>query len=367
MMLANLRARIHLPVLLLVVIALLGALWAALIRIGWQLPLTSIAGQHGAVMVSGFFGTLICLERAVALRRPVIYLIPLLSGLSALLLLLGLPPVIGQGGIVLAAFGLVLVSIYIYRIRSAIEIAALGLAAVMWFVGNLLWLLGHSIVYMVPWWAGFLIITIAAERLELSRVMMLTQRNRLLFKIALGLFSIGLLGSLINFDLGVRLSGVGLIALGAWLVRFDVARRTVRQKGLTRYIAACLLIGYGWLLIGGALWIVFGGTALAGFNHDALLHALFLGFVFSMIFGHAPIIIPAVVPVDFTYRSIFYVHLALLQLSLVVRVTADLIANQPLRMWAGLFNVIAILLFLSVMIRSAHRRPIKNAAAQPAV
>ena len=206
-MLTHLHSRIHLPIMLLVVIALLGALWAALIRIGWQLPLTSIAGQHGAVMVSGFFGTLICLERAVALRKPVIYLTPLLSGASALLLLLGLPPIIGQSGIVLAALGLVLVSIYIYRIRPAIEIAALGFAAGMWFIGNLLWLVGQSIVYAVPWWAGFLIVTIAGERLELSRVMILAQRSRTLFKIAIGLFSIGLLISLLNFDVGLRIGG----------------------------------------------------------------------------------------------------------------------------------------------------------------
>ncbi len=354
----QLKSRLHLPIILLVLISLIGALWAALIRIGWSLPLDSIAAQHGAVMVSGFFGTLISLERAVALRKRVLYFIPLLTGLSALLLLIGLPPIIGQGGLVLAACGLILVSIYIYRIRSAIEIATLGVGAIMWFGGNLLWFVSHSIVYAVPWWIGFLIMTIAGERLELSRVMKLTARTKLLFKLAIGLFSIGLLVSLFNFDIGLRISGLGLMALGAWLLRFDVVRRTIKQSGLTRYIAVCLSIGYVWLLIGGALWIIYGGTSLAGFVHDSMLHALLLGFVFSMIFGHAPIIIPAVVPVDFTYRSIFYAHLVLLQTSLVVRIGADLLMNQPVRMWAGLINVIAVLLFLGLMIRSIRRRPV---------
>jgi hypothetical protein len=180
--------------------------------------------------------------------------------------------------------------------------------------------------------------------------------SRTIFRISIGLFTIGLMTSLLNFDLGLRVSGIGLIMIGLWLVRFDVARITIRQTGLTRYIAACLLPGYVWLVIGGGLWIIFGGTSTIGFQYDAMLHSLFLGFVFSMIFGHAPIIVPAVMPVDVTYRSLFYIHLVLLQLSLVVRVAADLFAAQPVRMWAGLFNVIAVLLFLGMMIRSIHRR-----------
>jgi uncharacterized membrane protein YGL010W len=88
-----------------------------------------------------------------------------------------------------------------------------------------------------------------------------------------------------------------------------------------------------------------------------MLHAIFLGFVFSMIFGHAPIILPALMPVDITYRSIFYAPLLLMQGALVVRVIADLTLNLTLRQWAGLFNVLAILLFIGVMLFSARRKP----------
>jgi hypothetical protein len=88
-----------------------------------------------------------------------------------------------------------------------------------------------------------------------------------------------------------------------------------------------------------------------------MLHSLFLGFVFSMIFGHAPIIISSVIDVDVTYRPLLYAHLALLHVSLVVRIAGDLAGNVSLRMWGGLFNVVAVLLFLGVMARSARRRP----------
>jgi hypothetical protein len=354
----KLRDRIHLPIIVLVVIVLLGGLWAALIRIGWRLPnIAPNAGYHGALMVSGFLGTLVSLERATVLQRKWAYAGPLLAGLGALTLLIGLPSEIGRAALVLSAAILCVVFVLFLRIRSTVDIVTMSLGAGMWLTGNALWLFGQPIYQAVPWWAGFLILTIAGERLELSRVLMHRPISKTIFRISIGLFTIGLITSLLNFDLGLRLSGVGLIALGLWLIRFDVARITIRQTGLTRYIAACLLPGYAWLAIGGGLWIIFGGTSTAGFQYDAMLHTLFLGFVFSMIFGHAPIIIPSVMPVDFTYRSIFYFHLILLQSSLTIRIIADLFAAQPIRMWAGLINVIAVLLFLGLMIRSVHSRP----------
>ena len=57
-----------------VVLALLAALWAGLLRLGWRLPplQPQLAGAHGPLMVVGFLGTLIALERAVALRKAVV-------------------------------------------------------------------------------------------------------------------------------------------------------------------------------------------------------------------------------------------------------------------------------------------------------
>jgi hypothetical protein len=82
---------------------------------------------------------------------------------------------------------------------------------------------------------------------------------RALFVAVVGLALGGLLLSLAAFDAGVRIAGAGLVGLGLWLLRFDIARRTIRQKGLTRFIAACLLPGYVWLLISGVFWLAYGG------------------------------------------------------------------------------------------------------------
>lgn len=49
------------------------------------------------------------------------------------------------------------------------------------------------------------------------------------------------------------------------------------------------------------------------------------------------------------FRSAFYSHLALLHLSLALRVVGDLAAWWPGRLCGGLLNVVAVLLFLGNM------------------
>ncbi len=184
---------LRIPIIACVILALLAALWAALLRVGWHLPpLTdSLAAQHGALMISGFLGTLVSLERAVALHKKWAYAAPLLAGLGGLALILNLPPIIGHGLITLGSIGLVLIFAFFYRVHSTTDVITMTLGSGMWLIGNLLWLLGPSIVYAVPWWAGFLILTIAGERIELSRVLTLKPRSRTIFQITVAVFAIG--------------------------------------------------------------------------------------------------------------------------------------------------------------------------------
>ena len=341
--------------MILAALALLAGLWAGLVRLGWQLPALSLRlpAQHGPLMVSGFLGTLISLERAVALSqnqggRRLYYWAPLLAGLGAVALFVVLPTAVPRGLGTLGAVGLVLIFVVIYRLQPTTDHAVMGVGALLWLVGNGLWLAGWPLFRVVPWWAGFLILTIAGERLELARVLLLKEKTRATFFVVTAVFLAGLLLSLVFLDAGLRLAGIGLIALGLWLLRFDIARRTIRQRKLTRFIAACLLPGYFWLIIGGVLWLSVGGQSVAGLLYDAMLHSIFLGFVFSMIFGHAPVIVPAVLGVQVPYSPLFYVHLALLHLSLVLRVAGDLLFWLPMRRWGGLLNEVAVLLFLLV-------------------
>lgn len=88
---------IPLPLLALAIVALLAALWAGLLRLGWAWPVLrpALPAAHGPLMVSGFLGTLISLERAIALHRPGAFLAPLFTGIGGLLLA-GLPAVWGR-------------------------------------------------------------------------------------------------------------------------------------------------------------------------------------------------------------------------------------------------------------------------------
>jgi hypothetical protein len=345
------------PLLLLAAVAMLAGLWGGVIRIGWQLPPISwtLPAQHGPLMISGFLGTLISLERAAALSirengRRRYYLVPLLAGLGGIAMLTTLPPVAPRLLSAAAALGLVLIFVVIIRLQPTADHLVMGLGAALWLIGGGLWLAGQPIFKVVPWWAGFLILTIAGERLELGRVLLHKQNVRRLFLAIIALFLVALALSLIAFDAGLRLAGFSLIALALWLLQYDIARRTIRQKGLTRYMAVCLLLGYVWLLVGGGLWLIYGGSYVAGPIYDALLHTIFIGFVFSMIFGHAPIILPALLEVQMPYTPLFYLHLTLLHLTLVLRTGGDLFWQMSVRRWGGMLNGAVILLFLLVTV-----------------
>jgi hypothetical protein len=113
----------------------------------------------------------------------------------------------------------------------------------------------------------------------------------------------------------------------------------------------CLFSGFIWLGISGVLQLYFGAL-YAGPFYDAVLHAIFVGFVISMIFGHAPIIFPAILGTPVNFYPAFYGHLLLLHLSLLLRITGDLTSQLAVRKWGGLLNEFAILLFLGATIYS---------------
>ena len=136
--------------------------------------------------------------------------------------------------------------------------------------------------------------------------------------------------------------------MAIWLLRFDIARITIRKTELVRFVAICLLSGYVWLGVGGIIGLARGAT-VAGPIYDAFLHTVFVGFTFSMIFGHAAIIFPSILMLPVKYSSKFYYPLILLHISLIMRVTGDLAFIHPIRLWGSMLNAIAILLFLIIM------------------
>lgn len=344
------------------VLALLGALVGGLVRLGWAVPTLGlpVAAAHGPLMVSGFLGTLIALERAVALQRRVAVLVPLATGLGALMLLGGSPRA-GALVALVGAAGLLGGTLALARRQTALVTAVMGLGAAAWVVGQALWCLGWSVHRVTAWWAAFLVLTIAGERQELSRLVAVPGKAHAAFMVAVGAVAAGPAVALLEAAAGARLLGAGLLALALWLGRWDVARRTVGQPGLPRYVAAALLSGYVWLGASGLLFLAVGAVA-AGPRYDAALHALFVGFVFAMVLGHAPVVLPAVVGRAVRITAASWGLLGALHLGLALRVGGDLLGWAPGRRWGGLLNALTVLGFFAVTALSAGR----PAAQRPA-
>ena len=352
----DLRPAARLPLLFLGIISLLAGVVAGLARLAWEVPpvAAAAAGWHGALMISAFFGTVISLERAVAIGRLWAYAAPAAAGLSGLCLLAGAPPGAVQGLAIVAAGVMVGASLQVLRRLTAPFTIVLALGAGCWLVGNLAWLASDGLTAAVPWWLAFLVLTIAGERLELTRFLPTPPVAQRLFIAIVGTIVSGAALSLWFADGGLRLFAGGLLALAAWLLRYDIARRNAGQQGLTRFIAICLLSGYLWLALAGALGLA--GALLPGAAwRDAALHAIGLGFVFAMVFGHAPIIFPAVARVKIPYHPVFYVPLLVLHASLALRVVSGLTGDFAGQRAGGAANALALLLFIATMLTSVVR------------
>lgn len=334
------------PLLVLGFVSLLVGLLGGLLRVGLGgLPAPDAApGLHGVLMVGGFFGTVIALERAVALGNGWAYGAPLACGVGGLALVLGAVP-LGLAVLVFGAALLVVANLAIVRRQWTLESTTLGAGAACWLIGNLVLLAGRPVPAALPWWLAFFVLTIGGERLELARYAPRPPAARAVFVAIVSAIALAGLASHLVAEAAWRAQGVALVALAAWLWRYDIARITVRQKGLARYIAACVLSGDVWLAVGGMM-LAFEGVMRAGPHYDAAVHALMLGFVFAMVFGHAPVIFPAVVRVPIPYAAVLYAPLVLLHGSLIVRIAGDLADDSVLRVAGAVGNAIAIALFI---------------------
>ncbi len=336
------------PLLLLAFAALAAGTLAGLARLGWQVPhaAAALAALHGPLMAAGFFGTVISLERAVGLGRGWAYGAPLAAAAGALALLAGEPAVAATLGL-FAALALLAAALALWRLQPALHGAVGAAGAAAWALGQGAWLATGAPAAAVPWWAAFLVLTVAAERLELARVLAPPPGTRRAFAALAALLLAGAALAGPVPALGRPVAGLALAGLGLWLLRHDVARRNLARPGMPRFLALALLSGYGWLLAAGLLALAPHGWT-AGPARDAFLHALFLGFVFGMVFGHAPLILPAVAGIAVPWTPVLYGHLLLLEVGVAVRVAGDLAGRHAVAAWGGLLGALSLALFVLV-------------------
>ena len=354
------------PLLLaLIALSLLAGIGGGLARLGLALPTTTDAAwlgraalAHAALMMGGFLGTVIAIERAVALKLRAAFVAPLAAGLGGACLLLGHTAAGAWLG-VLAAAAFTAVNLVLLQRQRAAHTALLLAGALAWLIGNLLFATAHDSTAVLPWWFAFLVLTIAAERLEMTRLMRRRPGAQGSLFVILSALLLGAALSTVSPLSGGVVFGAALTLLALWLMGFDIARRTVFAHGLSRYMALCLLGGYGWLALAGLAWTA---TALGWPLRDAALHALGLGFIVSMMMGHAPVILPAVARIKLQFGLFFYVPLAALHLSLIMRLGFGLF-DAPLRALGASFNAAAIALFAATVIAAAVAWRIQHGAA----
>ena len=353
-------------------LALLAGLDAALLLIGVSAPITTarLPEVHGMLLVLGFVATLVSLERATALGRGYGYIAAALLGAGGIALVIDpLPLLVGKALLVAGTAAFTLLYLPLWRRQYDSPLLVQLLAAGLACAGAILWLGGATFIHVLPWLIAFVVLTIAAERVELARITMGPQAGIRILVHAWAMVLALVLGVALP-DAGAIALGIVLVSLVAWLVIHDVACKTIRASGVTRYMAAAILCGYVWLAVA-ALALLFGVPE--GAAYDAVVHAIFLGYTMSMIMAHATTILPAVLRIALPYRPAFWVPMALLQVSLVIRLwLGDGLGWPPAWQLGGALGVAALVLFFATAITSAllgpprHRAKVGTAAGEEA-
>jgi nitrite reductase (NO-forming) len=361
-------------ILLFAAVALLSGLDAALLRLGVTAPVRSesLAGVHGVLMIYGFLGTAIALERAVALQagggRATLwaYAAPIASGLGAIILVAqaaGAPLPAGTalpgGAFVLGMVLFLAIYVALSRRQMSYAIGVQLLAGVAGLVGAVLWARGGEPATIVPWWAGLLILTIVGERLELARVAFLGHATEPRILVESALLLVGAVLTMVAPAVGYTLLGLVLAVLMVDTLLHYVARKTIHAPHrLTRLMAACMLAGYVWALVAALTWLI-GGPALSGYRYDIVLHSLTIGYALSMVLAHAPVIVPAIARRPLPYHPLMWAVALLLHLGLAIRVIAGVRGAAVAWEFGGSLSVTALLAFLVTTVvlvaTSVHR------------
>lgn len=311
--------------------------------------------MHGPLMVAGFLGIVISLERAVALDRLWGYLSPLFGAIGAFGLAIGLIS-LQYASLIFGLSNIFLIGIFLYFLKKHFDhnLIFMTIGALFFLAGNVSLAFGNPVSSSVTYWVTFLTFTIVAERLELSSFLVRTKNQILVLWVFLCLTGIFTFFPQYGF-----FSGLSIFGIAIWIFLNDIARKTVKKPALAGYSALCLLTGYGWLALTGIFWTL-ANELVPGFYYDSIIHSFFLGFIFLMIFGHAPIIFPSILGVNSVYSPFFYFHFILLNLSLILRISGSMSGLSDLKTLGGIGNAVSLGLFILVTMPLVLRQVIRK-------
>lgn len=317
--------------------------------------------QHGVLMVGGFLGTLISLERAMVMKNKWWLLVVLFNGFSILVLVIPGWSFFAFYWQLTGSVGLVLM-MYFQSLRHPKPYQyVMSIGAISWMIGNVALITSDFVPAAVPWWIGFLLFTIVGERLELSKFLPTPSYAKIILYILLALFFIGMVMPF--HQSGNWVMGFAAIFIAFWLLHFDMAKIAAKKEKQFKYIGVGLKVGYVWLVLHGLTLCFLNSHPLF---YDLYLHTFFLGFTFSMIWAHAPIIFPMILSIqEKPYHPVLWIGWVVFQLSLLGRLGAALVKLPDWRTLFGIINgwtiiamfvMMAMIVLIKIMVNRWKRR-----------
>jgi hypothetical protein len=309
----------------------------------------SLATLHYVIFFSGFFGTLLSVESAVGQGKKWLFLIPATILIGTLLYITyGIWYIFVLGA---AIFSIPSIMVFVQR-KNYITFV---IPCILFFLGAIFNVMNFyyssALAYLY-----FITLYILAERLELAKIVgagkgafwnLVASELVILFAIVLSIY---------NLQLAIRLSGLTTLILAIWFWFNDLARKAIRTREPAKYSALAMLIGYIWLALGNTLFIVDAST----FWGESI-HSVTLGFVFSMVFAHAPIIFPNVAKVKFNFSRTLYIPLFLLHFSVLLRVVSHFLPNaKPIALYLNFISIIFFFATFIVLVRASKKQARQN-------
>lgn len=349
--------------------AVLTGIWRLAATRGFPVPpVPPVVPPHGHWMVSGFLAVLIMVERMVTLPPGGLAWVPFVYALGALTA--HTEWAIARWAVTLGWLGWT-----VHRARAAriyrtlekplVEIVALGLLALA--VTRPGGLTGRPDVALAG--LGAIAGVIAVERLEFllrspargPRVVwmgLLAWMALLGASVLWGPLPLPLLGLATALEMGGVLAHDAAVRFALRLLRSGADMPLGGRPPLYGFLAKALLVAYAWMGLGAALLI--GWDFLPATAKDMTYHAIGLGFIFTMILAHAPVILPAVSggpPVRRVPVGLF----ALFQGMTVLRLIGDAVVAKAPDLWAwtgwptGLLHTVFFGLYIGAIAREAQR------------
>ncbi len=289
---------------------------------------------HQHLMVGGFFGTLITAERIVSLRNEKLNFLIIVNALGAPFSILN--PKISL--ILFRSGGLILFVVYLsflFRFKRE-EFLIFGLSAIFYILGFGLY--EKNRLLAVDFWSLFFIFTILGEGYELIKNLKKISKisKYPIFVIILSL------PFLLKFH---TLKGIILVGLSVVFIITDIVLINLRKSEPFRFTAYCILAGYIWLIIYGLSFTI------PNINYDLRIHSLLLGFVFSMVFAHARMILPSILKTTAKFFKIpNYITFILFEVSLIARFISYGKTVFPIFLFMNFFSILLFFLinFLSL-------------------